>query len=110
MLVVIEKLIVNGVELEFQFDTGAAIYIMSAKQRKKIGKPNLKQLNIVPTNYDGSKIKIHGRTHLIIMDLSRLFLNNKLRHLQAIQVGGVLPYIHLERPIRRKSSSCERVH
>ena len=52
--------IINGVGLKFQVDTGAAMPIISEGQWIQLGSPELAPTEMIPTNYDGSRIETLG--------------------------------------------------
>ena len=55
-----QNYIINGVGLKFQVDTGAAMSIISEGQWIQLGSPELTPTEMIPTNYDGSRIETLG--------------------------------------------------
>ena len=51
-----QEYLINGVPLKFQVDTGAAMSIISKNQWVKLDSPKLASTEMIPTNYDGSRI------------------------------------------------------
>lgn len=50
-----------GTQLTFQLDSGAEISLMSETQWKQLGAPELTPTDIVPVNFDGSKMQTLGQ-------------------------------------------------
>ena len=55
-----QEYLINGVPLKFQVDTGAAMSIISENQWVKPDSPKLASTEMIPTNYDGSRIQTLG--------------------------------------------------
>ena len=55
-----QEYLINGVPLKFQVDTGAAMSIISKNQWVKLDSPKLASTEMIPINYDGSRIQTLG--------------------------------------------------
>ena len=55
-----QEYLINGVPLKFQVDTDAAMSIISENQWVKLDSPKLASTEMIPTNYDGSRIQTLG--------------------------------------------------